>query len=131
VSQGTGARSRISAGYARPSEHCAALSTDKAGSPEISDSNPSVPTQRDPPSTDTVQRTQRTAEARTEELERVLEKVNRGEFPVPAPGSSVLAVYAHEVQVQGSSGLIVRFADGAAARVDWDSQMLSREEMMR
>jgi hypothetical protein len=128
VSQGTGARSRISAGYARPSEHCAAISTDRAGSPEISDSDPSVPTQRDPPSTDTVQRT---AEARTEELERVLEKVNRGEFPVPAPGSSVLAVYAHEVQVQGSSGLIVRFADGAAARVDWDSQMLSREEMMR
>ena len=76
-------------------------------------------------------RTQRTAEARTEELERVLEKVNHGEFPVPAPGSSVLAVYPHEVQVQGSSGLIVRFADGAAARVDWDSQMLSREEMMR
>jgi nucleoprotein TPR len=29
------------------------------------------------------------AEARVEELERVLEKVNRGEFPVPAPGSSV------------------------------------------
>ena len=27
------------------------------------------------------------AEARLEELERVLEKVNRGEFPVPAPGS--------------------------------------------
>jgi len=29
------------------------------------------------------------AEMRVEELERVLEKVNRGEFPVPAPGSSV------------------------------------------
>ena len=29
------------------------------------------------------------AKARVEELERVLEKVNRGEFPVPAPGSSV------------------------------------------
>lgn len=29
------------------------------------------------------------AEARLEELERVLEKVNRGEFPVPAPGSSL------------------------------------------
>ena len=29
------------------------------------------------------------AEARIEELERVLEKVNRGEFPVPAPGSSL------------------------------------------
>jgi len=29
------------------------------------------------------------AEARVEELERVLEKVNRGEFPVPAPGYSV------------------------------------------
>lgn len=29
------------------------------------------------------------AEARLEELERVLEKVNRGEFPVPAPGTSL------------------------------------------
>lgn len=29
------------------------------------------------------------AEERVEELERVLEKVNRGEFPVPAPGFSV------------------------------------------
>ena len=29
------------------------------------------------------------AEARVEELERVLEKVNRGEFPVPVPGSSL------------------------------------------
>jgi nucleoprotein TPR len=28
------------------------------------------------------------AEARVEEMERVLEKVNHGEFPVPAPGSS-------------------------------------------
>ena|SRR6266705_5968758 len=28
-------------------------------------------------------------ERECEELERVLEKVNRGEFPVPAPGSSV------------------------------------------
>jgi hypothetical protein len=29
------------------------------------------------------------AEVRVEELERVLEKVNRGEFPVPAPGPSL------------------------------------------
>jgi hypothetical protein len=76
-----------------------------------------------------VGRTPRTAEARIGELERVPEKVNRGEFPVPAPGSSVPAIHAH--RTQSDSGLIVRFADGAAARVDWDSQMLSREEMMR
>jgi nucleoprotein TPR len=48
------------------------------------------------------------AEARIEELERVLEKVNRGEFPVPAPGSSVPSTPARgstDLLTQGMIGL--------------------------
>ncbi|KAH9977476.1 hypothetical protein BJV74DRAFT_946992 [Russula compacta] len=48
------------------------------------------------------------AEARVEELERVLEKVNRGEFPVPAPGSSVPSTPARgstDILTQGMMGL--------------------------
>ena len=32
--------------------------------------------------------------------------------------------------VQGNYGLIGRFADGSVVQADWDSQMLSMEEMM-
>ena len=48
------------------------------------------------------------AEARIEELERVLEKVNRGEFPVPAPGSSLPSTPARgsaDLLTQGIMGL--------------------------
>jgi len=48
------------------------------------------------------------AELRIEELERVLEKVNRGEFPVPAPGSSVPSTPARgstDILTQGIMGL--------------------------
>ncbi|KAH9974884.1 hypothetical protein BGW80DRAFT_1444514 [Lactifluus volemus] len=48
------------------------------------------------------------AEARVEELERVLEKVNRGEFPVPAPGSSLPSTPARgssDLLTQGMMGL--------------------------
>jgi hypothetical protein len=43
------------------------------------------------------------AEARVEELERVLEEVNRGEFPVPAPGSPVPSTPA-----RGSTDILTR-----------------------
>jgi nucleoprotein TPR len=48
------------------------------------------------------------AETRVEALERVLEKVNRGEFPVPAPGSSAPSTPARgstDVLTQGIMGL--------------------------
>jgi nucleoprotein TPR len=48
------------------------------------------------------------AEARVEALERVLEKVNRGEFPVPASGSSAPSTPARgstDILTQGIMGL--------------------------
>jgi nucleoprotein TPR len=48
------------------------------------------------------------AEARVEELERVLEKVNHGEFPVPAPGTSAPSTPARgstDMLTQGMMGL--------------------------
>jgi nucleoprotein TPR len=43
------------------------------------------------------------AEARIEELERVLEKVNHGEFPVPAPGTS-----APSTPARGSADILTQ-----------------------
>ena len=48
------------------------------------------------------------AEARVEELERVLEKVNHGEFPVPASGTSLPSTPARgstDILTQGMMGL--------------------------
>jgi nucleoprotein TPR len=48
------------------------------------------------------------AEARVEALECILEKVNRGEFPVPAPGSSAPSTPARgstDILMQGIMGL--------------------------
>ncbi|KAF8265884.1 hypothetical protein EI94DRAFT_1734451 [Lactarius quietus] len=48
------------------------------------------------------------AEARIEDLERVLEKVNRGEFPVPAPGTSAPSTPARgstDIMTQGLMSL--------------------------
>ena len=78
----------------------------------------------------------------TDELERVLAgtTVANSLFlcldllwqQTPARGSTdIWILESLHNAVQGDCGLIGRFVDGSAVRADWDSQMLSMEEMMR
>jgi nucleoprotein TPR len=69
------------------------------------------------------------AEARVEELERVLEKVNHGEFPVPAPGSSVPSTPARgstDILTQGITDLSSTVANGDGKPSPAERQNLHR-----